>query len=266
MRRVRESNIFSFFIAATLVLVVLFFFATQRLPIVGEVINRIQSSTFSFITRARQSIISFDEAQRMRDENERLRSELISAQRDNALLAARAEDYDALAKTARLVESSDYELITGRILARNMQRPNTVTIGVGLEHGVTIGAAVIAEGGVLIGKVIEVKPVTATILLLTDPSMKVAAGIPHTTRSVGIAQGEYGLSVTLTLVPQTTPLSVGDLVITSGLQDDIPRSLIIGTVNRISEESNELFKSATLSAPIRYDELTIVSVIKNSSR
>jgi len=76
-----------------------------------------------------------------------------------------------------------------------------------------------------------------------------------------LAKGEFGLSIKVELVPQDFDLKEGDLIITSGLEKDIPRGLIIGKVNRIISYENELFKSATINPLVDYGEITIISII-----
>ena len=62
-------------------------------------------------------------------------------------------------------------------------------------------------------------------------------------------------------VPQTADIKAGDLIVTSGLEEGIPRGLVIGKVAEIKGESNDPWRLAIVETLIDPDDLTIVSVI-----
>ena len=53
----------------------------------------------------------------------------------------------------------------------------------------------------------------------------------------------------------------GDIIITSGLEDNIPHGLVVGTVETIDEADEAIFKTATINLPVNFDKIFIVSVL-----
>ena len=52
-----------------------------------------------------------------------------------------------------------------------------------------------------------------------------------------------------------------DIVITSGLEQYIPRGLIIGCVTEINRESSELWQTARLTPFSDFNKLTVISIL-----
>jgi rod shape-determining protein MreC len=131
----------------------------------------------------------------------------------------------------------------------------------GKSDGVQENSAVVSSQGVVVGKVINVKEKSALVYLLNHPECKLAASIMERDNTSGIAEGELGLSTTMKFIPQSEPIRVGDTVVTSGLEESIPRGLVIGQVSQINKENNELWQQAVIESPINFDELLVVAAI-----
>ncbi len=77
----------------------------------------------------------------------------------------------------------------------------------------------------------------------------------------GLAQGKYGLLTEVDLVSLDQKIEINDFVITSGLEEKVPRGIVLGRVNKIESGTNKLFQRLFLDSPIKTDELRIVGVI-----
>ena len=64
-------------------------------------------------------------------------------------------------------------------------------------------------------------------------------------------------------IAQDEEISTGDLVISSGLEENIPRGLVIGEVSKINSDSNEIWKSVVIEPLVDFDDLIIVSVLSS---
>jgi len=142
---------------------------------------------------------------------------------------------------------------------------NTILINRGYEHSVTVGAPVVVGGGVLVGRVARTEQRTSVVRLLKDQKSSVAATVLNKNRSIGLVEGGYGLSVRMNFIPQSEALRIGDEVITSGLEEQIPRGLLIGAVTAIEKELYQPFQRAVLAPAVDLDRLTIVSVIVSAT-
>ena len=56
-------------------------------------------------------------------------------------------------------------------------------------------------------------------------------------------------------------IAAGDLVITSGLEPNIPRGLVLGSVDSIIKEVRNPFQTAIIRSPVDFNNLDYVLVI-----
>ena len=119
----------------------------------------------------------------------------------------------------------------------------------------------INEEGVVVGKIIDIKPGTAKICLTTSPGCQLAASLQNQNKTLGIVEGDLGLTIKMSYIPQLEKININDIVITSGLGGDIPRGLVIGKVQSVRNESNEIWQSATIEPLVNMDNLTVLAVI-----
>ena len=116
----------------------------------------------------------------------------------------------------KLTEEGDLQVAVGRLISSTASSTRRVaTLSVGRNYGVGRAQPVRGPAG-LIGRVIEVGPSTARILLVTDsenlvPVMRASDGLPAC--SAGLGDGRV-LSKPLNL--GESPFKVGDVIVTSG--------------------------------------------------
>ena len=121
-----------------------------------------------------------------------------------------------------------------------------IFIDLGRNNGIQNGQPAVASGGLLIGKIVEVFDNSSKIMLITDSKSSINS-ITQTSRANGVVKGSYATGVKLEMINQSEKLVAGDLIITSGLEDKIPKGLIIGKISDINESANKVFKSAEIN-------------------
>ena len=160
----------------------------------------------------------------MREENNRLQEALLAAKRLEKL--APLQEHRAAA-------------VPANVFARDASSWfKTILVDKGEIDGVSRDMAVaVAEG--LVGRVIEVFPSAAKVLLITDPNSGVDV-IVQRTRAQGIMEGRVEEFCTLKYVRKMDDVQVGDKVITSGLGGIFPKGLLAGTVTRVEKKRTGL--------------------------
>ena len=148
-----------------------------------------------------------------------------------------------------------------RISSRDPFNPSVLVLNVGLRDGIAKNDAVVAQDGVLVAKITDVYATSSRALLLTDRESRVAVSLSGGTPSSKLVRGERGLSLILDQVPQQETVRLGQLVVTSGLEPTVPRGLLVGEVEEIVSEKNDLFQTAILRPIVDFDALSIVAVI-----
>jgi cell shape-determining protein MreC len=63
------------------------------------------------------------------------------------------------------------------------------------------------------------------------------------------------------LIPKDKEIEIGEVVITSGIEPNIPKGLVIGEIAEIVEPGGGFLKTAYLKPLISLDKISIISVL-----
>ena len=169
---------------------------------------------------------------------------------------------EELKKTISLKEEKNYNLITGKILNyRDFLGRRLVSLNLGRADQIAAGMPVIAAGNVLVGKITEVFEKTSLFLPVLDSQSLVAVSFLEHPEIQAVAAGRLGVSMTVDLIPQEADIKIGDLAVSSILENNPPPGLILGLVTDVTYQEEELFKKAALEPAIALSQLETVSVI-----
>lgn len=201
-------------------------------------------------SRSKETRIKMEkEANNLIVENARFREVLIENERLRELLQFQEKRQEKI-RLARVIAGS------------NAPDVHTITINAGRLQGILEGDAVVVQNGLVIGKVAETRSETATVELITDARSRFAASILANGEPMlsGLVEGGHGAGMIMRLIPLDVKISVGDPVISSGIDAGVPRGLILGRVESLIEEPNEPFRKAVVFSPANLDTLTVVAV------
>jgi rod shape-determining protein MreC len=198
----------------------------------------------------------------LRQENESLRQQLASLATANVDLQKKIEETGEIAKQYEFVTQKKIISVTGQIIGRSSDEfSHVIIINKGVGDGIESGYPVISNDGVLIGKVISTTGAISKIQLLTDNHSQVNAIVQNQENSPGIINGQFSITLLMDFIPQNQTISTGELVLTSGLEENIPPNLLIGTITQVTKKEGELFQTATVNPAMDYQSLNIVTVI-----
>lgn len=176
------------------------------------------------------------------EENTRLRQQLLFAQRELQLLAGLASENSRLRELQEASQAVQGRVMTAEIInVSSDPGSHRVLINRGAHNGVIEGQAVLDAHG-LMGQVEEVLPFTSWVLLITDSRH----GTPVQVNRNGerrIARGSRGDAPGLELefVPGTADISVGDLLVSSGLGQRFPKDYPVAEVISIIHDPGQPF-------------------------
>lgn len=133
----------------------------------------------------------------------------------------------------------------------------SLVVDAGSDRGVSLNDPVLGpRDGLLVavGRIVDVRPKTSTVLLLTDEGASVAAYLSSGTYE-GLVQGQDGPRVRMNYLNAEVQLSTGDLVYTSPTSATFPPDVLIGRVGRVNAkdpfltfQSVEIFPAADASS------------------
>ena len=154
--------------------------------------------------------------------------------------------------------------VTAQVIGRSSDAWNqTITINKGENDGIDSGQTVMGPVGV-IGQVISSSASSATVRLLTDPNSGAAAMI-QSNRAEGIVRGSYNGLLYLQNIDADEQVSVGDLVLTSGLGGSYVRGLLIGTVVKVEGSQGDATRTIVVSPNDEAQVLEDVLVVTQDS-
>ena len=154
--------------------------------------------------------------------------------------------------------------VVAQVIGRSTDAWNqTVTINKGSADGVDPGLTVMGPNGV-VGQVVSASSTTATVRLLTDPKSG-AAALVQSNRAEGIVRGSLDGLLYLQNVDADVQVSVGDLVLTSGLGGSYVRGLLIGTVVKVEGSLGDAARTIVVSPNDTAQVLEDVLVVKDDA-
>lgn len=263
MRASSLNNIIKYSAVAALLI---FFHYIGVLPPVESAATKILNPVFKYFYSASAKINSvfdsqskktdlLDETKKLKELNEQLIVE-------NSKLKMLDEENKILREHLNFLTAAKPKLILANIISRGEDlQPQVMSIDKGLSNGLYKGLAVLNSNGIIIGKIFSIKDNISEIYLTTSPSCKLAAMVQNKNKTAGIVEGDLGLTMQMKLIPQTEEIKIGDTIVTSGLEQSVPRGLLIGTVASVNRENNELWQSATIEPIADINELSIVSIL-----
>ena len=219
-------------------------------------------------TRTVTSLFStIGEIEDLRQTNEDLSQRLQAVEADNQRLQSLAAENERLADLLGVRSSIGYATVASEVIGRlSTEQERVISIDAGTDMGVNVDDPVVAGGGALIGRVVEVGPNFARILLISDTRMTVA-GLIETTRAIGDVQGNGERPLQMTRIPANDTVNVSDTVVTAGIEleggirSTYPKGLLIGTIASIQRQPDQLFQTALVQPIAGLDRLEYVLVI-----
>ena len=164
-----------------------------------------------------------------------------------------------LRKLLAFVDDLDLPALPAQVIGEDASNwARTIIIDKGTEAGLRNGLPVVAAQGV-VGRIIKIAPNSSRVLLITDASSAIAALIQRTrTRSVARGRGD-DLSIEYAL--HNADISVGDLLVTSGMGGVFPKGLPLGEVTAVKAGQFGLFQQVRATPMVDFTHLEEVMVV-----
>lgn len=207
------------------------------------------------------------EIDRLRVDNAALHAENDRLATENARLQEIRRENDQLTSLLQLRAGFDYKTTAAGVIARESSEfRRLVVLDKGTSAGIAVGDVAVAEGGALAGRVVEVGPDSAKVVLLTD-SESTVIGQLTTNAATGEVVGQLGGVLVMEQIDSGETVAVGDEVVTagielgSGVRSAYPKGLLIGQVVDIRRDANAVVQTAYLQPAAHLDKLEFLLVI-----
>jgi rod shape-determining protein MreC len=192
----------------------------------------------------------------LESENSQIQTQLIQLQQE----LSQAQAINALVGFARVHPENQY--VAATVIGRDLSPfIKYVFIDAGSDDGLRHGMPVVTQDG-LVGRIDAVTAGGARVQLITDPGSAVNVRL-QTSNIEAVLTGSLTGDLSLEMLPREADISVGEIVLTSGLGGSYPPNIFIGQIQSIQNLENELFKYATIQPLVDFSDLSVVLVITN---
>lgn len=196
-------------------------------------------------------------------ENSKLREELGYYRQEVLKLSEEKQELERLRLLVSLPDTGVWEQTGARIIAGKFGPQaalNSVMINKGFSGGALPGAPVISRNG-LVGKVFHSSMHAANVVLMDDPSFRVAV-IGQESRVRGVlAGGGARRDMEVLYVAPNYNMKLGELLICSGLDGQVPKGLPAARVTSVSYDKDMLFLKITAEPVVELGLLEEVVVL-----
>lgn len=202
------------------------------------------------------------------NENQRLKDEMAELKAKNAQLEQDTYELTELRNLYNLNSQYDSYETTGAtiISSDSMNWYYTFDIDKGSDDGLMVDMNVMAGGG-LVGRIIDVGPSWSKVQAIISDNAA-ASGMVLSSSDNLIVTGDLELyksegNISFSkLADDVDKVTSGDKVVTSNISDKYLPGILIGYINTIEEDSNNLTKSGTITPVVDFEHMKNVLVIK----
>jgi len=200
-------------------------------------------------------------------ENQKLKEKITRLQEKNALLLKTQQENNLLKEQLNFFHNRKLNFVLANIIGKKKEGDiEYFILDRGSSDGIKVDSPVV-DKNYLVGKIIKVEKYISYFLPLTDRRFLISVDfisdkiISNKEIISGLARGSFDSFISVEFIPSDKKIEKEDIVITSGLEEKIPRGLIIGYVKNIIRKKNTIFSKAIIQPFIDPDNLRIVSIL-----
>lgn len=238
----------------------------NALPFVGSaftaIFKPVQSTFVSTAHSIKGGLLHFGDVDELRDEISNLSENNTRLSAKNLRLQKLIDDTKILSQELSFITEQNYNSTTAKVIGKSSEQYfQMIILNRGKSDGIQPGYPVFVNDGILIGKVWQASGSISKVLLLSNNHSEISATVQNDERSQGIIVGQYGITLKMELIQHDHSIAKDQLVVTSGIEEDVPEGLIIGRISEISKRAGELFQEATIDPLVDFNKLRVVTVI-----
>jgi len=197
------------------------------------------------IVRWTQSLVGSKKA--LIDENIQLRYKQTMLEAELQKLLSIQKENSQLKELLQTSTQANMQAMAAQILAVDTSHSRQIVVlNKGKKDGIFVGQPVLDAKGVM-GQIVNVGPLTSTVLLISDSKSAVPVR-NYRTGERAILVGTNNINhLFLINLPKTSSITVGDILITSGLDHRYPEGYPVGKVEEVYNMPGEDFVKVKVS-------------------
>lgn len=250
-----------YFIFFILIVLFIIFYRLGWLFSIGQIIIPFQKVFFQSENKYLQKNLVWQEQEKLKNETERLILE-------NIKLKLLEKENEELRKELGYKKNNSYQRVVASLVGRRTEAGITwFILDQGEEKGIKIGQVVVNDN-IVVGKVAKTAKYFSYVLPLSDERVVLTAltisregKIEENNKASGLVRGKWGLVLEMDWIPLTKKINISDYVITAGLEENIPKGLLIGQIESVENKAGAVFQKAIILPEKKIEDLDIISVI-----
>ncbi|KKM06991.1 hypothetical protein LCGC14_1738440, partial [marine sediment metagenome] len=227
------------------------------------IIGTLQMTSSNLKTGFTEFITDMGRSEKLREENRALKNEIAQMRfKEENYYQEIVSSYQKLEEMLEFKEKHSYDLLPAQVIAYpSYSYFKTVFINRGEKEGIEKDLVVVNSQG-LVGRIVEVYPHQAKVLLILDERSKVGVR-DQESRDVAILQGKGEKGVCeLKYLLNKALIELGDRVITSGLGGIFPEGILVGKVSHVRKNPRRLFQEVEVAPSVDFGKLEELFIIK----
>lgn len=204
----------------------------------------------------------------LKQQNEELEAEVKALRLENMTLRERAEATARVEKLLGFPEPPGWKREGARVVAHRVG-PTAILETILVDRGKLSGAVedtpVLCTEGV-VGRIYRAGFSVATVLLLTDPSSRIAV-VGSDNRATGVVYGMgEGEKLVVKYVGLKSTIEPGEILLTSGMDGVYPKGLPVAKVSGVKREEGTLFMEVQAIPLVDIPRLEEVLLLKRAAK
>jgi rod shape-determining protein MreC len=198
-------------------------------------------------------------------ENTQLKNEIHELKMANSRYRELLATQERLEELLQFKQTINRPVLAAQVIGRDPTGWfKSVIIDKGKWAGLRLDMPVVNAFGV-VGRVVSVSSNYAKVLLIIDQNSAVDCLVQRS-RDRGMLKGLMSEICKLDYMAKSNDITVGDIVVTSGLGGVFPKGLPVGRILDVKEISGELFKDIKIRTAVDFSKLEEVLVILEESK
>ncbi|HZT54655.1 MAG TPA: rod shape-determining protein MreC, partial [Burkholderiaceae bacterium] len=211
---------------------------------------------------ARDARIALADRHALSEQNAELSRQLLLAQTRLRRVEAVQEQNQRLQELLSVQKTLGLSVQLARVIDVDFgpYKRHTIMLDLGSDNGAKVGQPVIDARG-LVGQIVEVRPHSCTVLLISDKSHAVPVRVERTGMRT-IARGNGTLdTLELPNIPTSADVKPGDKLLTSGLGGRFPADFPVGVIRSVGNDATGMFAAAKATPDAALDRSAEVLVL-----
>jgi rod shape-determining protein MreC len=196
------------------------------------------------------------------EENVTLKNKISFLEQRLVNLEKTIEDQFDFQNQIDFLENNNFEYKSAKIINRGFnQNKNIFILDKGKKDGAKKGLAVVSTYGTVLGKIIFVDENFSWLLLLNDKESSVSVSLLKNEIMAGSVEGGPDGNLLLRYVSKDCLLEKADILITSGIEEDVPSGLLVGEVATVQKDDRQIFSEALVWQASEIKNINFVNIV-----